>query len=87
MLTCLLFFVVSDTKTTKQYQSLILFYCDLYPEFILRPLGIFLVYQMVKPGLESFHNIQSDTTMVVEAQQLDKWAASNNMLLNGEKSV
>ena len=39
---------------------------------------------MVKPGLESFHNIQSDTTMVVEAQQLDKWAALNNMLLNGE---
>ncbi|KAJ8417503.1 hypothetical protein AAFF_G00223460 [Aldrovandia affinis] len=32
-------------------------------------------------------NIESDTTMGKEMEQLNKWAASNNMLLNGKNSV
>ncbi|KAJ8358657.1 hypothetical protein SKAU_G00151820 [Synaphobranchus kaupii] len=32
-------------------------------------------------------NIHSDTSMQMEAKQLDEWAASNNMVLNGKKSV
>ncbi|KAJ8381215.1 hypothetical protein SKAU_G00019930 [Synaphobranchus kaupii] len=32
-------------------------------------------------------NIHSDRSMEMEAKQLDEWAASSNMLLNGKKSV